>query len=254
MKMHILNGGRLRMRKAVFYPDAPADERIDLPVWSFLLRHRQGNVLFDTGCHPATATDAAARWGGMAQKVEPIHEPSENVVAQLSLAGLRADDIELVICSHLHPDHCGCNVFFPRATLLCHRLEIAAAHQPGAEAQGYLAAEWDGLMPVDTVEGSERDVFGDGRIVLRHLPGHTPGTMGALLTLPRSGRVLLASDAVSVRASLDGNYAPRNTWDEQALLRSLTDVRRLEASGAAVVCGHDPEQAATLRQGADFYD
>ena len=52
MKMHALSGGRVRMRKSVYVPDADRSETIELPVSCFLLRHAQGNVLFDTGCHP----------------------------------------------------------------------------------------------------------------------------------------------------------------------------------------------------------
>ena len=53
MKMHVLSGGRVRMRKSVYFPDADRGETIELPVSCVLLRHRQGNVLFDTGCHPS---------------------------------------------------------------------------------------------------------------------------------------------------------------------------------------------------------
>ena len=52
MKMHILSGGRVRVRKRIYLPDAPHGETLDVPVSSILLRHAQGNVLFDTGCHP----------------------------------------------------------------------------------------------------------------------------------------------------------------------------------------------------------
>ncbi len=67
--------------------------------------------------------------------------------------------------------------------------------RPAAEASGYLAAEWDQAMPIDAISG-QRDVFGDGRIVLLPLPGHTPGSIGALAQLDRSGTFLLAGDTV----------------------------------------------------------
>ena len=63
MKMHALSGGRVRMRKSVYIPDADRSDMIELPISCFLLRHSQGNVLFDTGCHPAVPDDPAARWG-----------------------------------------------------------------------------------------------------------------------------------------------------------------------------------------------
>ena len=58
MKMHALSGGRVRMRKSVYVPDADRSETIELPVSCFLLRHPQGNVLFDTGCHPSVAGES----------------------------------------------------------------------------------------------------------------------------------------------------------------------------------------------------
>ena len=52
--MHILSGGRVRLRKRIYLPDAPHGETLDVPVSSILLRHAQGNVLFDTGCLPTS--------------------------------------------------------------------------------------------------------------------------------------------------------------------------------------------------------
>jgi N-acyl homoserine lactone hydrolase len=254
MKMHLLPCGRVRMRKSIFLPASERSETIELPVSSALLRHGQGNVLFDTGCHPSVPENPEARWGGLAKLMVPIMQPGEHVLTGLAGLGLAPDDIDVVINSHLHPDHCGCNAFFRKATFMCHAEELAAARAPNSEAAGYLAAEWDGLpMPVDTLDG-ERDVFGDGRIVLIHLPGHTPGSIGALAQLERSGRYLLAGDTVSLRETLDTGVIPKNTWNADALAKSLDEVRRIEASGVTVVCSHDATQWDTLRKGADAYD
>ncbi len=87
MKMHCLSGGRLRMRKSIYLPDADRSEMIELPVLSILLRHSQGNVLFDTGCHPSIPEQADARWGGLAKFMVPIMQPGDNVIT--SLAGDR---------------------------------------------------------------------------------------------------------------------------------------------------------------------
>jgi glyoxylase-like metal-dependent hydrolase (beta-lactamase superfamily II) len=251
MKMHCLSGGRVRMRRSVYVPDADRSETIEMPVSCVLLRHPQGNVLFDTGCHPSVP-DNPARWQGMEKFMTPIMPPGDNVLTGLSCVGLSPDDIDVVVCSHLHPDHCGCNAFFKRATVMVHENEIAAARKPDAVPMGYLASEWD-FGTIDQVSG-ERDVFGDGKIVLMPLPGHTPGSIGALVALDNSGTFLLAADTVSLRVTLDRNVAPRNTQDPQALLRSWEEVRRIEARGATVLCGHDAAQWDTLRKDADFYD
>jgi glyoxylase-like metal-dependent hydrolase (beta-lactamase superfamily II) len=250
--MHLLSGGRVRMRKSTYLPAADRAETIELPVVCALMRHRQGNVLFDTGCHPEVATDAT-RWGGLTRVMTPIMAADDNVLAALAGLGLTADDVDVVICSHLHPDHCGCNAFFRRASVIVHADELAAARAPDAATRGYLASEWDHPLPIDAVAG-ERDVFGDGHIVLVPLPGHTPGSMGALVRLERSGTILLAADTVSLRETLDDGIIPRNTWDAAALEKSLAEIRRIAASGAMVICGHDDRQWRTLRKGADAYD
>ena len=253
MKMHVLSGGRLRVRKAMYDTDAPRDETLDVPVSCILLRHRQGNVLFDTGCHPDAAKDPQARWGGLAKIMMPIAPPEDNVVTALGKVGLGGDDIDVVVCSHLHVDHCGCNTFFKHATFIIHAKEIEAARAPDALASGYIAAEWEQATAPDAIDG-ERDLFGDGRIVVLPLPGHTPGTIGALVVLEKSGTFLLASDTVSLRSTLDTGIIPRNTRDPDALVKSLAEVRRIEAAGAIVLCGHDQAQWESLRKGADAYE
>ena len=251
MKMHALSGGRVRMRRSVYVPDAERSEMIELPVSCFLLRHAQGNVLFDTGCHPSVADDPVARWGGLAKIMTPIMPPGENVLTGLAAIGFSADDVDVVVCSHLHPDHCGCNAFFRRASVIVHEKEVAAARAPNAEPMGYLAAEWD-FGAFDLLNG-QRDVFGDGRIVLLPLPGHTPGSTGALVQLERDGTFLLAADTVSLRLTLDSGVLPRNIQSADALMKSLAEIRAIEARGATVLCGHDATQWDTLRKGADFY-
>ncbi|MEP9355980.1 N-acyl homoserine lactonase family protein [Xanthobacter sp. KR7-65] len=253
MKMHVLSGGRLRMKRHVYEPSADRSETIELPVSSILLRHAQGNVLFDTGCHPSVVDDAEARWGGVARAMTPIMGREDNVVSQLACVGLGAGDIDVVVCSHFHPDHCGCNAFFRKATVVVHAAELAAAKAENAVAAGYLPVEWDQPNPMELIEG-EKDLFGDGRITLIPLPGHTPGLIGAHVALDRDGAFLLASDAVSLRASLDTDVVPKNTWNVDLHHRSIAEIRRIEASGATVLCGHDDAQWQTLRKGADAYE
>ncbi len=70
-------------------------------------------ALFDTGCHPDVATEPFKRWGGLAKAF---------------------DDVDLVLCSHLHMDHCGASAFFRRATCIVHARELATARDPKSEA------------------------------------------------------------------------------------------------------------------------
>jgi glyoxylase-like metal-dependent hydrolase (beta-lactamase superfamily II) len=251
--MHVLDGGRLRMRRNVYVPDAGKGELVDLPVMCFLLRHRQGNVLFDTGCHPSIAEHPEERWGGMAKFMTPLHGATENVVDALAAIDLAPGDIDVVVNSHLHTDHCGCNAFFTRATFVVHAAELATAAAPDAAQRGYIAADWRHPMPVEALDG-QRDLYGDGRIVLVPVPGHTPGSTGALVALDRSGTFFLASDAVALAEILEREHQARNNWDQAAALASMAEIRRIAAQGATVVYGHDLSQWDRLRKGAHAYD
>jgi N-acyl homoserine lactone hydrolase len=252
MKMYLLSGGRLRMRRATYYRDALREETVELPVSCTLLKHPQGLVLFDTGCHPSVATGAEARWGSLAKSVTPIFTEQETLMWQLPLAGVAVDDIDVVVCSHLHPDHCGCNVFFPKATVMAQAAEVAAARADNALSRGFLPAEWNLPNPITPIDG-DHDLFGDGRITLLHMPGHTPGMMVAHVVLDRDGAFVLASDAVAVRAHLDQRYAPKNTWNADRAMASIEAIARLQQDRATVLFGHDAEQWNSLRTGAEFY-
>jgi glyoxylase-like metal-dependent hydrolase (beta-lactamase superfamily II) len=253
MKMHVLSGGRLRMKKNVYVPVAGKDELVDLPVMCFLLRHAQGNVLFDTGCHPSIAETPEERWGGMAKFMVPLHGRGENVVDELGTLGIRPEDIDVVVNSHLHTDHCGCNAFFTRATFIAHADEVATAKAPDAGKKGYVAADWDLPMQLDPIT-AQRDVFGDGRIVLVPVPGHTPGSTGALVALDKSGAFFLASDAVALGEILEHDYQARNNWNQEQALQSMAEIRRIRAQGATVIYGHDLAQWDALQKGAQAYE
>jgi N-acyl homoserine lactone hydrolase len=253
MKLNFLAAGRLRMKKSIYVSGADRSETIDLPVSSALIRHAQGNVLFDTGCHPSVVDDADGRWGPLAKVMKPVMSADETLLSSLACTGLGPNDIDIVVNSHFHPDHCGCNQFFKKATFFAHEKEIEAAKAPGAESAGYLKADWDYGQPIEAVCG-EKDIFGDSTVVLVPLPGHTPGTLGTIVSLNRDGQFLLASDSVSLRHNLDADAAPRNTWNVEQQLKTFAEVRRIEKAGATIICGHDDRQWQSLRKGSEGYE
>ncbi|WP_037082878.1 N-acyl homoserine lactonase family protein [Neorhizobium vignae] len=253
MKMHFLQGGRLRMRRSIYIAGAAKEETIDLPVHATLMRHAQGNVLFDSGCNPEAAIDPQGRWGGLSRVMTPVFTPEQTVVSQLETIGLQPDDIDVVICSHLHPDHCGCNSYFRTATILCHEAEVAAAKTEGAENLGYLRAEWEQEQGFQTFD-TEHDVFGDGRIVVLPMPGHTPGMSVARVELEKDGAFVLASDAAPLQVNIDTATAPKNTWNMDLAVTSLGRLKAFRDGGDTIICGHDDAQWQGLRKCSEFYE
>jgi N-acyl homoserine lactone hydrolase len=253
MEMNILSGGQLRMKKHIYVPSAGPDENIDLPVSCFLIRHPQGNVLFDTGCHPTAANNERDRWGDMAKYVVPTMGKKDNVIDALGDVGLSPDDIDLVVNSHFHMDHCGCNEFFKKATMIVHEAELARVRDPEVEGRGYFKADWDMGKEYDLIN-AQRDLFGDDRIILLPLPGHTPGSTGALVNFENSGTFLLASDAVAVEENLNPDIVSKNLWDRDQSFKSVAEVKKIQSQGTTIIFGHDINQWQNLKKGAETYD
>ena len=252
MKMHFLPAGRLRMRRRTYYPGADREAEFELPVSCTLLRHAQGNMLFDTGCHPQVLDDPAARWGDLAARMVPVFTAAETLPASLARLGLAPADIDGVICSHLHTDHCGCNALFPHATVIVHAAELAVARAEADTGTGYYAADFETGQKFTTID-TAHDVFGDGALTLLPMPGHTPGMIVAHVVLPNDGAFLLASDAVPVAVNLAERFAPRNSWNIDLTLTAFDEIARLQTDGARVIFGHDDAQWQQLRKGADSY-
>ncbi|MEH2595136.1 N-acyl homoserine lactone hydrolase [Bradyrhizobium sp. AZCC 1577] len=241
------------MRRSIYVPGSAKDETIELPVHAALVRHQQANLLFDTGCSPEAATNPERRWGGLARVMMPIFKAEETMVQQLAAIGLTPDDIDIVVCSHLHPDHCGCNEYFHRATIFCHAAELEAARADGAEQRGYLPQEWNQPQGFKTFDG-QHDVFGDGKVVLVPMPGHTPGSTVARVGLDRDGTFVLASDAAPLQSSIDTGVPPKNTWDMDLAAAALVELKKRRDAGETVVSGHDDGQWKHLRKAAEFYE
>lgn len=232
MKMHVISGGRLKMKKHIYVPSADRQDLIDLAVPCFLLRHKQGNILFDTGCHPDVAKDPEREWGGLAKVMSPTSDPNDNVIDGLRDIGLGPLDIDVVVSSHFHTDHCGCNQFFKKATMIVHEDELKKAEDPASEGMGYFAKDWRIDQEFDLLSG-QRDLFNDGRIVLLPLPGHSPGLTGALVNLDSDGSFLLASDSVALRDNLNPDVMPKNMWDVEQSQKSLKEILKIQKTRCA---------------------
>src|SRR5262245_28721098 len=97
-----------------------------LPVPAWLIEHPRGVVLFDTGLHAVLRTSRDRLRGLMRNSVMDLPLGAD-LTAGLASAGFRPGDIDIVVFSHLHFDHCGGTAEVPDARLVLQTSEWNAA-------------------------------------------------------------------------------------------------------------------------------
>ena len=221
--------------------------RIKVPIPCYLIDHPEGRVLFDSGMHPDVATDPAGRLGLAATIFEADYHPNQDVRARLATLEVDAGRIDYLVNSHLHFDHAGGNVSVPNARLVVQRREWEAGQDPDLRAKNYFdPRDYDLGHDLLLVDG-EHDLFGDGSVVCVPTHGHTPGHQSLRVRLD-GGDVVLAGDACYLRQTLEELRLPSVVYDEGQMLESLHRLRGLEAAGARIFYGHDPEFWASVPQ------
>ncbi|RPH40232.1 MAG: MBL fold metallo-hydrolase, partial [Desulfobulbaceae bacterium] len=93
-------------------------KRIWLPIWSFLVKGEGRNILVDTGLDE---NELFVPQGF----IDETGLVPQSLIECLVQEGLSVEDIDIVINTHLHDDHCGNNALFPRAVFYAHKDEIA---------------------------------------------------------------------------------------------------------------------------------
>ena len=113
------------------------------------------------------------------------------------------------------------------------------------------------FAPTQTIEKltGDRDVFGDGSVMILSTPGHTPGHQALLVLLQKSGPIVLSGDAVHFQDNWEHRRVPgMNTNREQTLASMQRIATLLEARKAQLWINHDKAQSAQLRYAPAFYE
>jgi len=211
----------------------------------YLLKHRQGWMLWDTGVADAVAS--------MADGLKPADPKAthwyrpKTLASQLEQLQVTPSDIRYVAVSHSHPDHIGNIAMFPQAMLLVQKAEY---EWPDANNRPRFKQE----HPVTTLEG-DKDVFGDGSVTIISTPGHTPGHQSLLVRLPKTGALVLSGDAVHFQSNWDSRRVPAiNTDPEQtkASMDRLAEI--LVREKATLWINHDKVQRNALKMSPAYYE
>ena len=233
------------------FPDVPAEAwdpykeffdsegRLTFNISCWLIRSAGRTILVDTGIG-----------GRKSQMDEVLAEPAA-LPEVMQAAGVRADEVEIVLFTHLHYDHSGWNTIaeggkakplFPQARHVVQRREwdywtSSDELRRSAEYEHVLAPiEQAGLL--DLVEG-EHAVTSE--VVTVSTPGHTPGHV-SLAIVSGGERAYVIGDAANYPVQLsEPDWRPFSDIDQDLAIKTRKALfQRIESENALIAAGHFP--------------
>jgi glyoxylase-like metal-dependent hydrolase (beta-lactamase superfamily II) len=212
---------------------AYGDKKIQFVFSCYVIKHGDEYMLWDTG-HAMTAPNVA---------------PKVSLVDALARIDVKPDQIKYVGISHFHADHTGQIASFPKATLLIGAREweaITSANPP----QGANVKPFEGWIKGENkVEPQpiDKDVFGDGSVIMLRTPGHTPGHSSLLVKLAQMGPVILSGDAVHFHENLESDGVPAFNYDRAQTVASVQRLKKIaENLKAKIIIQHDARDVEKL--------
>lgn len=199
----------------------------------YLIKHGNEYMVWDTGFMPGSNPNA----------------PKTSLVDYLAQLKVTIDQIKYVGISHYHGDHTGQLPALPMATLLIGQGDWDAvnATKPAQGVNAAAFAHWTTGGSTYEALPSDKDVFGDGSVVILRTPGHTPGHSSLLVRLKDTGPVLLSGDLAHFRENYETNGVPTANTDRAQTIASLDRFKKIaEALRATVIIQHDMRDIGKL--------
>jgi glyoxylase-like metal-dependent hydrolase (beta-lactamase superfamily II) len=176
--------------------------------------------------------------------------------AQLADAGYTPADINYLALSHYHYDHTANANLFARATWLVRQVErdVMFPEKPNDLTQPATYADLRTSKTV-IIKTADYDVFGDGTVVLKLTPGHTPGHQVLFVKLPKTGPVVISGDLYHYPEERRLNRVPTFDVDprQTAASRAALDVF-LNQTGAQLWIQHDLAANAKMKKAPGYYE
>jgi 4-pyridoxolactonase len=233
-QVRLLDSGTLVIDQSHITWNIGCGTPVRFPVYSVLIEHPDGLFMFDSG-YDLDLVNAVLPFE------LPEQTPEQTIPQQLATCGFKPQDVDAIINSHLHFDHCGGNKHLTNATTYLHVDELREARTPEPfERLGYADKGYD--HPDAKFELLEGDIeFADG-IHLFHTPGHTVGHYSLLVELEGSQPLLFMADVSYTRSAFAADQQAGFHNDPVAGVRSIRRCKRLAKEwDAEVVFTHDME-------------
>jgi len=253
MKLYVLDCGTINVKDiSLFSPGIDKGKKKKLANSCYLIKHPQGNFLWDTGLNDSLVKES----DGLTIANGMFHlQVHRTLVSQLHEIGLTPADIDYVALSHFHFDHTGNMNLFSKATFLAQQHELAAAFSNKAREMYFEPDSYNLIKKEQFVSLSgDYDVFKDGKLVILSSPGHTPGHQSLQINLAAFGAVVLSGDLYHFDKNRKHKRVPAVNFDKAMSLMSMDVIENvLKDINGELWIQHDLPTYKQLKHSPEFY-
>jgi glyoxylase-like metal-dependent hydrolase (beta-lactamase superfamily II) len=212
---------------------AYTDPKVPFTFSCYVVKHGDDYMVWDTGFVPGSNPSA----------------PKVSLTDQLAQLKIKPEQVKYVGISHFHGDHTGQLPSLPGATLLIGQREWEGLTAPkpmqGANVDAF--KHWISGGGKVEPQPADKDVFGDGTVMILRTPGHTPGHQALLVRLKEKGPVILLGDAAHFHENYESNGVPGFNFDRAQTIASLDRIKDIAKNlKATVIIQHDPRDIGKL--------
>jgi len=217
----------------------------------YMVAHPKGTLIWDVGAIP----DTAFKDDG-APVTQGFFYSTRTLKSQLSEIGYAPANITYLGLSHYHVDHIANSNEFASATWLVRQVERDAmfADKPPArvDPKNYIDLKNSKTVILTT---DEYDVFGDGKVIIKSAPGHTPGHQVLILKLAKTGNVMLAGDLYHYPEERKVNNVPTFEFSKEQSLASRAMIEDyVKKTNTQLWIEHDFAANAKLKKSPNYYE
>jgi glyoxylase-like metal-dependent hydrolase (beta-lactamase superfamily II) len=223
----------------------------EMAIPCILVVHPKGAMMWDNGDIPDNAfpPGGGPATAGVVTQARPL-------LPQLAEVGYTPADIMYLAMSHYHGDHMANANYFAGSTWLVRKVERDRMFSdnpiPRSDPANYSKLKNSKTTIIDK---DEYDVFGDGTVIIKSTPGHTPGHQSLFLKLAKTGPIVLSGDLYHYPEERTLNRLPVSEFDKAQTAASRAELETfLKKTGAQLWIQHDFLGNAKLKKAPAFYE
>jgi N-acyl homoserine lactone hydrolase len=257
LRLYVLDCGKITVANGNsmgFKPGELATSNMVTPC--FLIVHPRGTMIWDTGEIPDSAFKS-----GVAPQTDGAYTVDRPLLPQLAALGYMPADITYLALSHYHGDHVANANAFAGSTWIVQQGDrdaiIAVSRSKEKKSKAVDAAYFTDLIKSKTLllKGEDHDVFGDGTVVIKFTPGHTPGHQSLFLKLAKTGPVLLSGDLYHYPEEMTYMRIPSFDFDMEQTAKSRAMIEEfVKKNNAQLWIQHDYTAGMKRKIAPEFYE